>query len=69
VEAYNKLIKKTSICELNWLIRKIILRCTVSETSKFVLLKFRKLLKVPISMEQGVPGQFKKPALVGQQNP
>jgi len=31
---YNKLNYETRICALSWLITKIILRCTVSKTSK-----------------------------------
>jgi len=34
VEAYNKSYYKPIICVLNWLINKIILRGTVSKTSK-----------------------------------
>jgi len=34
VEEYNKLIIKRRICVWSWLITKIILRCTVSKTSK-----------------------------------
>ena len=41
VEAYNKLIIKQEFCALSWLITKIILRCTVSKTSKYVSLLFR----------------------------
>ena len=35
VEAYNKLNYKTRICALSWSITKIILRYTVSKTTKF----------------------------------
>ena len=34
VEAYNKTYYKRRFCALSWLIAKIILRCTVSKTSK-----------------------------------
>jgi len=34
VEAYNKSNYKTRFCALSWLITEIILRCTVSKTSK-----------------------------------
>ena len=36
VEECNQLIKKTRICALSWSVAKIILRCTVSKTSKLV---------------------------------
>jgi len=38
MEAYNKYYYKTRICALSWLITKIILRCTVSITSKFSIM-------------------------------
>ena len=44
VEAYNKLIIKTIICVLLWLVTKIILRCTVSKTSKVIYKFFFSLL-------------------------
>ena len=47
VDAYNKLITK-QYCALNWLITKIILRCTVSKTSK-LLGAFAKLRKATIN--------------------
>ena len=31
VEVFNKLIKETRICEFNWSITRIILRCTVKK--------------------------------------
>ena len=36
VEVYNKSYYKTRICAFSWLITKIIMRCTVSKTSKYM---------------------------------
>ena len=63
-EAYNKVIIKEDFCALSWLISGIMLRCTVSKTSKtlpfsYVIVSSKGLLLVlPHVSREGILNSF-----------
>ena len=50
VQTHNKSYYKTRICALSWLITKIILRCTISKTSKHCQLYTMPFQKLSLKM-------------------
>jgi len=52
--------KKRRFCALSWLIAKIILRCTVSKTSKFQVVHSLTYLWSDLTCNNGISGEIEK---------